>query len=194
MPEEVGQLQRLFEFLEEHLDAPAAAIQIGDGLGAPGQVVGEENHFPQLAVHLDQGHHAAQLDRIGCADRTGQANQIVTEDVAVPPMLELAHDPILEVVLGPGHPEDLAPHQVRQVGKVHVSLVKDHDLPSLYARAQFVRPQVVMFPRRVHQGKARQEGLQIQAHMTLCGGDAWPNPDSGRPVEWSSSPRRESSA
>jgi hypothetical protein len=37
--EEVGQLQGLFEFLEEHLDAPAAPVEIGDGLRAPLQFV-----------------------------------------------------------------------------------------------------------------------------------------------------------
>ena len=37
--EEVGQLERLLEFLEKDLDAPATAIQIGDGLGAPFQLL-----------------------------------------------------------------------------------------------------------------------------------------------------------
>jgi len=72
VPEKVGQLQSLFEFLEEHLDAPAAAIQVGDGLRAPRKIVGQENHFPQFSVHFDQGHHAAQLDRIGL--RAGPVN------------------------------------------------------------------------------------------------------------------------
>src|SRR5512139_644620 len=40
----IGQLEGLLELLEEELDAPAAAIQIGDRLGAPFQVVGQENH------------------------------------------------------------------------------------------------------------------------------------------------------
>jgi hypothetical protein len=64
MAEEVGQLQRLFEFLEEHLDTPAATVEIGDGLRAPSHVVGQKNHFPEFAVHLDQSGDAAQFDRI----------------------------------------------------------------------------------------------------------------------------------
>jgi len=60
--EEVGQLEGLFEFLEEGFDAPAAAIQVGDGLGAPLQVVRQENHFAELAVHLDEGRDAAEFD------------------------------------------------------------------------------------------------------------------------------------
>src|SRR5664279_5855372 len=31
--QEVSQLQGLFEFLEEEFDAPAAAVEVGDGLG-----------------------------------------------------------------------------------------------------------------------------------------------------------------
>src|SRR5579885_1145599 len=41
--QEVGQLEGLLEFLEEGFDAPAAAIEVGDGLGAPGEVVGREH-------------------------------------------------------------------------------------------------------------------------------------------------------
>src|ERR1039457_1689075 len=33
--EEVGQLEGLFELLEEHLDLPTAAVKVSDGLGAP---------------------------------------------------------------------------------------------------------------------------------------------------------------
>src|SRR5208282_5660382 len=47
--EEVGQLEGLFEFIEKGFDAPAAAIQVGDGLGAPLQMVGQKNHLAELA-------------------------------------------------------------------------------------------------------------------------------------------------
>src|SRR5512146_1843891 len=48
---EVGQLERLLELLEKHLDAPTTAIQIGDGLGTPCQIVGQEDHFAHLSVN-----------------------------------------------------------------------------------------------------------------------------------------------
>ena len=38
--EEVRQLERLLQFLEEDFDAPTTAVEIGDGLRAPDQVVG----------------------------------------------------------------------------------------------------------------------------------------------------------
>lgn len=45
----------------------AAAIAIGHGLGAFGQVVGEEHNFVQLPIHLDLGHYPAQFDWVPLA-------------------------------------------------------------------------------------------------------------------------------
>ena len=45
---EVSQLEGLFDLLEEHLDAPAAAVEVSDGLGAPCQIVGQEDHLPEF--------------------------------------------------------------------------------------------------------------------------------------------------
>jgi hypothetical protein len=60
MAQKVSQLEGLFEFLEEGLDGPTAAVQIGDGLRAPSQMVGQKSHFPQLAVHFYHRADAAQ--------------------------------------------------------------------------------------------------------------------------------------
>lgn len=99
--QEVGQLERLFEFLEEDFDAPAAAIQVGDGLGAPGDVVGQENHRAQFDVHFDHGGDTAQFDGINFLHRgIGQNNQVVAEEMALGAVLELADDVALQVVLG----------------------------------------------------------------------------------------------
>lgn len=59
--QKVRQLEGLFELLEEDLNFPAATVKISDGLRAPFQVVREKGHLPQLAIHLDPRHHAAQL-------------------------------------------------------------------------------------------------------------------------------------
>ena len=173
--EKVGQLEGLFEFLEEHLDAPAAAIEVGDGLGAPRQVVGEEHHFAQFAIHLDLGHDPAQWNGIGFLGVwIGQLDQIVAQDMALGAVLKLAPDPALEVGLGAGDPEDLTHGEVGQVVEVQVSLVEDDNLPGLHAGAEFMGPQVVVFAGGVHDGKAGQEGLEVEAHVTLGGGFAAP--------------------
>ena len=171
--QEVGQLEGLFEFFEEHFNAPAAAIQIGHCLGAPRQVVGQENHFSQFAVHLDQRDDTAQPDRIDLErGRIGQQDQVIAHDVAVPTVLQPAHDSTLQIVLGAGDPEDFAHRQVSQMREVQIGFVEDHNLARLHASAQFMRPSVVMFAGGVHQGKMRQEGLQVEPHMALRGGFA----------------------
>lgn len=50
--EEISQLEGLLEFLEEDFDGPAAAVEVGDGLRTPVNVVGQENHFAELAIDL----------------------------------------------------------------------------------------------------------------------------------------------
>jgi nitrous oxide reductase accessory protein NosL len=51
----------LFEFLEEGFNEPTATIQVGDGLGVPFKVVGQENHFAELAIHPDERRNAARF-------------------------------------------------------------------------------------------------------------------------------------
>ena len=165
--EKVGQLEGLFEFFKKDLDAPAAAVEIGNGLRTPRHVVGQENHFPEFAVHLDQGGDAAQCDRIKLFRRAGQGDQVVAQNVPVRAGLKFLHHPALQIVLGARDPEHLPHRQVGEMGEVQIRLVKDDNLPGLYARTQFSRAQVVVFPGGVHQRELGQEGLQIQPHMTF---------------------------
>src|ERR1035437_6153557 len=169
--QEVRQLERLFDLLEEHLDLPTAAVEVGDGLGAPLQVVGQENHLPKLAVHLDQGKDAAQFDRISFGrGAAGQDDQVVPQDVSVNAALKFAHDPAAEIVLGTGDPKHVAGGQVGQMGEVHVSLVKDDNLPGPHAGAHFAGAEAFVFAGGVHEGEAWQEGLQVEPEMALGGG------------------------
>lgn len=170
--EEVRQLEGLFDLLEEHLDFPAAAVKVGDGLRAPLQVVREKGHLPELAVHFDQRHHAAQLDGIVFAGRAGQADQVVAEDVPVAATLDTAHDPAAQVVLGAGDPKDAAHRQIGQMGEIQIRLVEDDNLAGPHARAEFAGTDAVVFTGGAHDGEAGQEGLQIQAEMTFGGGFA----------------------
>ena len=169
--EEVRQLERLLQFLEKDFDAPTTAVEIGDGLGAPGQVVGQEHQLPPFAVHFDARHHPAQLHRIGPSGRpAGQLNQVVTEDVTTAPRLQFAPHPTAQIVFGAGDPVDLALRQVGQVGEVHIGFVEDDNLARRHGRAQFMRPAVVVLTGGVHNDKAGQEGLEIEPHMTFRGG------------------------
>ena len=111
--QKVGQLEGLFEFLEEGFDAPAAAIQVGDGRALlKNKMVGQENHFAELAVHLDEGGDAAQPDGMMFGGRTGQGDQVVAQNVSARSLLKFADDPALQVVLGAGDPVDAALGQI----------------------------------------------------------------------------------
>src|SRR5208282_1210315 len=171
VPQEVGQLEGLFELLEEDLNAPAAAIEVGDGLGAPDEVVGQKNHFAEFAVDLDQRHYAAQPDRINFLHgRVDQFDQVIAQEVVEAPRLQSAHDAALQVVLGTSNPENLATGQVRQVCKVHVSLVENDNFTRLNTGAKFTCPAAVMLASGIHDGTAGQEGLEVEPDMTFGGG------------------------
>ena len=58
------------------------------------------------------------------------------------------------------------------MGEVHTSFFKDHNHPGLHARTQFVCPQIVMLAGGIHEGEAREEGLEIETDMALGGGFA----------------------
>jgi hypothetical protein len=169
VPQKVGQLQGLFEFLEEGLNAPAAAIEIGDGLRAPVKVIGQENHFAQFAVHCHQGHHAAQSDGIILGGRAGQFDEIVTQDIAESSILNFSDDAELEVVLGAGDEEDFTLGQVRQMGEVHVGLVEDDDFARMNIGAKLTGADAVMLGGRANDDAARQEGLEVEPDMALGG-------------------------
>ena len=129
--------------------------------------VGQENHFPQFAVHLDQSGDAAQCDRIKLFRRAGQGDQVVAQNVSVWAGLKFLHHPALQIVLGPRDPEYFPHRQIGEMGKVQIRLVKDDNLPGLHACAHFPRPQIVMFPGGIHQRELGQESLQIQSHMAF---------------------------
>jgi hypothetical protein len=172
--QKVGQLQGLFEFLEEGFDAPTAAIEISDGLGAPREVIGQENHFPNFPVHLHQGHDAAQADWILFGRRAGQLNELIPQNVAELSILKFADDAKLQVVFGTGDPKDFALGQVGQVREVHISLVEDDDFTRMDIGAKFAGADTVMLGGRADEGAGGQETLEIKPDMTLGGGFAPP--------------------
>lgn len=65
MADEIGQLKRLFDLLEEHLNTPAALIQIAYATGSPRQIVRNERKDLWNAVDLYLCGHQTQLLGIG---------------------------------------------------------------------------------------------------------------------------------
>src|SRR5208282_2421315 len=168
--QEVGQLEGLFEFLEECFDAPAAAIEVGNGLGAPNEMVGQENHFTRFPVHFHERDDAAQPDGIMLGRRAGQFDQVVAQNVSECSLLKFAHDAALQVVLGASDPKNAALRQVGQMSEVHISLVEDGNFTRLNMGAKLARPDAVMLGGGVHDGATGQKGLEIEPNMAFGGG------------------------
>src|ERR1041385_8054716 len=68
VPQEISQLQRLLDLLEEYLDLPPASIEIGHRLRAPLKIVRQEDHLPFLPIHLNQRHDPASMQSIHSHD------------------------------------------------------------------------------------------------------------------------------
>jgi len=58
--QEVAQLKRLLDLLEEDLDFPAAAIEVGDCRRCPVEIVGQKLHDREFAIEFNLGGNAAQ--------------------------------------------------------------------------------------------------------------------------------------
>ena len=171
MAEEVADFEGLLDLLEEGFDAPSAAVEIADTGGGPVEVVGQEGHGDPFVIDLDSGGDAAQALRIlGAGVGSDQSNLVVADDVAMGSFEPLAANVTLEVVLGPGDPEDAATGQVEEVGKVEVSLVEHGDLSGLEPCAQRHGSGVVMVGGLFDDGEGRKESLQVQPQMHFGGG------------------------
>src|SRR5271165_4401664 len=57
--QEIAQLQALLYLFKEHLDLPAAAIQISDTAGAPLQIVSQKLHLALLAIDFHHSPYSA---------------------------------------------------------------------------------------------------------------------------------------
>ncbi len=171
--EEVDELHRLLELLEEHFDLPAAAVQVAHGDGTPVQMVGEENHDPFLAVDFDHRRHAAQeLRIIFLGVHALEHDQIVAPDAGIGVLGQAFFDFQLEVVFRAGDPENSPGGELPEMHKMHVRFVEERDFPGAQARAEFGRAHVVVLARSVHNGEARQEAQQVEPQMALGGGFA----------------------
>jgi hypothetical protein len=164
--EEVGELEGLLDLLEKDLDGPAAAVEIGDGLGTPLLVVGEENHLLLASVDFDPGHDPAQLPRIiGEGLVAAQTDNLVAQDRTFNrAFIDHVED---EVVLGAGNPEDAALDQSPEVAEINVSLVEEDDLPGTNAGANLPGALGVVVAGRVNEGEAGQEAVEVEPQVAL---------------------------
>ena len=168
--EEITDFKGLFDLIEEGLDSPAAAVQVADAGRSPVQIVGEKDHDSFLSVDFDESLNAPQSLRILSPGLgANQGNLIVTEDFASWFTQSLAVDPVTQVVLGAGDPEDAPLMQIKEADKVHVGLVEDRDLSGLQSGTQGHGPGAVVMGCFLNNGKSRKETLQIESQVHLRG-------------------------
>ncbi len=95
-------------------------------------------------------------------------------DNAVVPLAEVFHHMAFHVILGPGDPPDAPGEQIEQVVEVHVCLVENHDFSGSDTRTDLSGALVVVVGGGVHDGKGRQEAVQVEAQMHFGGRLATP--------------------
>ena len=171
MAEEVGELKRLLNLLEEYLDVPTTAVKFGNRPRAPFQVVGYKSDLDLFAVDFDECHDTAQsLGIIFLRFLNRQFDDLVAQDAFVSRGFERAHHLVLHVVLGPAHPPNAALRQFEEVLELVVGLVEHSDFTRFEAGAKFSGLRAVMVLCRVDDGALGQKTLKIQTQMALCCG------------------------
>ena len=107
MAEEVGELERLLNLLEEYLDVPTATVKFGNRPCAPFQVVRYKSDLNILAVDFNECHDTAQLNGIiFLRFLNRQFDDLVAQDAFVSRGFERAHHVVLHVVLCPTDPPE----------------------------------------------------------------------------------------
>ena len=168
-PDEVRQLERLLELLEEDLHRPAGPVELRDGLGGPVHVVGYEGHLPDLPSDLHACPDAAELPRVLVRrHRAVQLDRLVGEDA---PAARHGAGRARGHVLLPAQDEEDSPLvEAAEEGEVKVGLVRDKDVARPDREAELgCFPRVVV--RRVFDDDdGGHERRDVYAHMRLRGG------------------------
>ena len=82
--EEVRELKRLLDLLEDHLHAPAAPVELADSVGRPVEAVRDEGHLRLVPPDIDLRPHQPDLLRIKLAGAfPRQTDALVGQDRAV---------------------------------------------------------------------------------------------------------------
>jgi len=168
--EKVSELKGLLDLLEEDLDVPARAVEVGHAARTPVHVIGEKFHFPLDALNLDQSTHPTHACRVFTfVGSSGRENDLLVgknfriRDCAAFDDLELV------AAFGAADPEDSPQEEVVEMGKIDVGLVKDDDLSGLDSRADLSGSLGIVVAGRVDEDETGQEALEIEPHVALGG-------------------------
>jgi len=123
--EKAAELKGLFELLEEGLDTPPVFVEVDDGAGRPRKIFAHNGHLDFLAVAFDDGANITKsLGVVVALFFVDEYDLIVAQYVSLWCFDVAFNATGLHVVLGTRDPEYAACIQVKQVQKVHISLIK----------------------------------------------------------------------
>ena len=168
MAQEVGEFQGLLDLLEEDLNGPTGAVEIGDATGGPVHVIGQELHLPFRAIDLYEGANTAHPLRVLSlkSSLTGEDHLLIGKDLRVGRGPTL-HDGEEMRAFGARDPEDAPQEELKEVIEIHVGFIKDNDLTGLNTRAEFPCSLGIVVTGSVDENEAWQETLEIQPHVAL---------------------------
>jgi len=167
--EKIGELERLLDFLKEHLDVPTAAVELGHGPRTPFKVVRQKDHLDVLTVDFDECHDPAQFARVGrlrFIER--EFNHLVTKDALVVRRFEGSYHRVLHIVFRPTCPIDPALSQLEEMLKLDISLIENNDFTGFKVCTQAQGFATVMVFCGIDNGAAWKKALQVQTQVTLC--------------------------
>jgi len=122
-------LEMLFEHFEEELNFPAVPVYPANGVRSEGKVVGQKLNLP-LVLFIPDNHSAQQPRILLFGYRTGEADDLVGEDVSALRQGTVMYDFVDSVALEPGNKEDTGFIPLPEEFKVTVSPVHSDDAAS----------------------------------------------------------------
>jgi len=170
VPEEIAKLQGLLDFLEEHLNIPAAPVEFGNGPCTPLQVVGHENHLDICPVDFHQGGNASQRDRVSLPGLVhNHFDDFVAQYTPVAGRLEGADHTAVHVVLGPANPPDAPFGKFIEVIELCVGFIKHGDFTALELVAKRLGLRAVMMLGGIDNRALRKKALQVEPQVAFGG-------------------------
>ena len=167
---EVAELQGLLDFLEEHLNVPAAPVKLGNGPCAPLKVIGHEDHLDVRPVDFHHGGNSPQRDRVGLLGLFhNHFDEFIAQDALVAGCRKGANHAAVHVVLGSADPPYTPSGKFIEVVELRVGLVKNSDFTALELVAEALCLRAVMLLCRVDNHTLRKKALQVEPQVALGG-------------------------
>ena len=159
-------LEMLLEHLEEKFDLPAIPVYPANGGRSEAMVVGQKLDLP-LVLLVPDYHPAQQFWILEAGSETGEADDLVSEDVPALRQRAIMYDFINGVVLESGHKEDTGVIPLPEEFKVTVAPVHSDDAAS--GKGEMASGDDIGSLAISDHGEVRQIAVVVQQQVKLNG-------------------------